>query len=115
MQIVLYTDDMEAITVIDLPSWFLDGLHAGRMMRVPVPTPPMVSLDVNTKINASFKMVDIWAERFIRKGKQTWFLFTNNDEAALLLRSDILPGQRKTFQDEYRRGFFTGLLRSMQM
>jgi hypothetical protein len=111
MQVVLYTDDMEAITVIDLPTWFMEKLHDGRMMRVAAPAPVQFTAEPEpAQTILTLPIVEIWAERFVRNGRVAWFLFTRNEEAALMLRSEPLPGQRKEFQDEYRRGFVRGLM-----
>lgn len=115
MQVVLYTDDMEAITVIDLPQWFLERLHDGQVMRVAVEDsapPTWPSADAVVPV-CKFYAVSIWAERFVRNGGSTWLLFTRDEELALLLRSSVLPGQRRDYQDEFKRGFIKGLLSTL--
>lgn len=113
-QVVLYTDEMEAITVIDLPQSFLRGLREGIYMRVPVQLPPALEPCENRALpDLSFQYVEIWAERFVRKGRDTWLLFTRNDELALLLKSDVLPGQRAAYQSEFRRGFVAALIQTL--
>lgn len=115
--IVLYADDMEAITVIDLP-WSrsqLDGLlQDRRQIRVPVPTrtsfSPQVGPEHDQPTFSRPRNVTIWTERFHRNGNTHWFFFTRDEEAALLLRSAPLPGQRKELQEEFRLGFAEGLL-----
>jgi hypothetical protein len=115
MQVVLYTDEMEAITVIDIPQWLLERVQDGQMIRLAVIEPPQVSAALAQEIPTPSPMrcVEIWAEKFRRKGRETWLLFTRDEEAALILKSDMLPGQRKAFQDEYRRGFVTAILRAL--
>jgi hypothetical protein len=103
---------MEAITVIDLPLWFLEKLHEGRSMRVAVQKPQLTPF-TDPPRERDFSHVTIWAEKFIRKGQQAWLLFTGDEELAMLLRSDVLPGQRKEFQMEFKRGFVHGLLASV--
>ena len=113
MQVVLYTDEMEAITVIDIPQWLLERLHDGQMIRLAVIEPLKTSISLAHEISSQPKVVAIWAEKIRRNGKEAWLLFTRNEEAALMLKSDVLPGQRKAFQDEYRRGFVTAILRAL--
>ena len=117
MNVVLYTDDMEAITVIDVPLWGMKMLRENQFFNVPLPPrqityphgpftegPPVLDL----------AYVTIWAEQFYRKGKMRWLLFTCDDELALALRSEVLPGQQRAHQEQYRQGFVSGFLRALQ-
>lgn len=108
--IVLYTDQMEPITVIELPQWFLDKLYDKQLMKVPVMSAISIESIYDPIIENALNSVDVWAESLYRKGNRYWLLFTNDENLALRLKSDVLPGQRKAFQDEYKRGFISGML-----
>lgn len=110
MEVVLYTDDMEPITVIDLPRGLCDMLDGGRMVHVAVQTPVNVAASVPPVFaDTPPKQVSIWAERFRRKGRDHVFLFTRDEEVALLLKASFLPGQRREVQEEFKRGLAHGL------
>lgn len=112
MQAVLYTNDFEPITVLDIPKWMWDRLMCGDTVHIPVMRPfifrsmPHISpIDCDNAI-----AVHITGEMMKRRGKQSLMLFTENDEHALLLRSDFLPGQRGELQSRERGAFARGFL-----
>lgn len=114
MRAVLYSDsDMEAITVIDVPEWAMAILRTGRAFRFPAPTLPCIELRTDPPRLDRFPMVEVWAERFVRRGVAHWMLFTRQDEVALLLRAEFLPGQRQEVAAQYRRGLVDGFLRAV--
>lgn len=61
-----------------------------------------------------FKLVSIRGERIRRFEHETLMLFTEDEETALLLRAEFLPGQRATLQDKERRAFAKGFLKALQ-
>jgi hypothetical protein len=93
MNVVLYTNDFEPITVLDLPRWLLDRLEEQGAVRVAVRQPVGVSPHP-----VDFTMppiVTIYCEKLRWKdGTVKPVLVTNDDELALTLRPDWLPGQR---------------------
>ena len=101
MNVVLYTNDFEPITVLDLPVWLLDRLEEQGTVRVAVQKPPGVSPDL-----VDFELppiVTIHCEKLRWKdGTVKPVLVTNDDELALTLRPDWLPGQQNTIQS-YRK------------
>lgn len=117
MRSVLYTPDMEPITVIELKPWALDYLRTNRRVVLSV-TPPlslqkMVNLSDEELSKCVFHTVTIYPERFVFYGKETMLLFTRDEESALLLSSAFLPGQWKEVQayerDAFARGFMDAL------
>jgi hypothetical protein len=115
MRVVLFSDeDMEPITVLDIPAWAMQRLHDGEIIRfqVPVPITDMYVLD-DCSVYKPLEVVQVWAERFTRHGQKHCMLFTRNETKAMALRSDILPGQRKEWQEQWRRGFSEGLLTAL--
>ena len=112
MQAVLYTNDFEPITVLDIPKWMWDRLMRGETIHIPVMRPfvfrsggyvPPIDCDDSIAVH-------ITGELLHRKGKRSLMLFTENDEHALLLRSDFLPGQRGELQIRERGAFARGFL-----
>ena len=112
MNAVLYTQDMEPITVIDLPMWSWDRLRAGGHVVVAAPLP--VTLVTPTSENPPFfRTVTITAERLCRRGHETLMLFTSDEESALLLKADFLPGQRASVQRLKRDSFAAGVVAAL--
>ncbi len=115
MEVVLYTDDMEPITVIDLPHVLCDMLKDGQMIRVAAPIPiSYAALTSHDFMEVEMKVASIWAERMRRKGRDHLFLFTRDEEIALSLKAAFLPGQRREVQDEYKRGLVEGLVAALR-
>lgn len=118
--VVLYTDSMEPITVLNVEMWALEALRRHRVLEFPVV--PRLGLPDFTEIPKPsdvirFHVVRVWSEDFVRKDKRHQFLFTNDDEYALLLKSEILPGQRKDWEDRrdgYAKGLLDGLYLALQ-
>ena len=109
MNVVLYTEDLEAITVIDLPHEAMQFFRDGKHWRVAVVDPMSAkSLASYAPCEDKMKIVTIWAEEIRRKGKTGWILFTEDEEFALMLKSSALPGQIKDYREEFKRGFVYG-------
>ena len=109
MNVVLYTEDLEAIAVIDLPHEAMQFFRDGKHWRVAVYEPMSAkSLASYALCDATMKIVTIRAEEM--RGKTGWMLFTDDDELALMLKSSMLPGQIKDFREEYKRGFANGFM-----
>lgn len=110
---VLYTDEMEPITVFDMPIQYMDrstiNLPVWQAMKV-----TWVEEDAPLEIEP-IKMVTIYRETFVRKGRRHSFWFVNERDLvnALKLRPDFLAGQRDEVDRRVRgaltRGFLMGL------
>lgn len=120
MRTVLYTDDMEPITVLDLKPWAMEYLVEHGNVRLPVMRPISTMwhaehFDGTTPI----MQVTIYAERFVRNGKKHMMLFTSDEETALLLRAAFLPGQQnevnRRMDDAYAKGVKSGFLTALDM
>lgn len=114
MNVVVYTEDMEPITVVDIPQWAWDRLARGERINLTVREP--ISLYWNKPLDSIPelpKMVSIWGEVFIRRGNRTLFVFTRDDENALALKSEFLPGQRSTLQERERQARAAGMLHGL--
>lgn len=113
MRVVLYTNDMEPITVIDLSETAARYLHQYNHVRLPVMEPFSLTPADGSDIQRQFKTVDIYAERLRRKDAETLMLFTNDEENALLLKSTFLAGQQKEINKIKNREFARGFLRAL--
>lgn len=114
MQVVLYTDDFEPITVINLPPFAKGYLENHRHIRVPVPVDITDVLYFRRDapiIGDTLKVVTIKIEKIYRNGKEHFLFFTNDEESALLLKSTFLPGQRSEIRKKEREAFCRGFLR----
>ena len=121
MNVVLYNRDWEPITIIDLTPRMLDFLVKNGEVSFPVRPEINYTACNNPYECIKFPMVRVWAEkiRFSNKRNPQLLLFTDNEEYALKLDAKILPGQQKTFNDNYRegisKGFLDGLYTALQL
>ena len=116
MNVVLYTDDMLPITVLDLSRAQLDFLERAGTMRLAVVRPlpsPYVVRELSEEV--SVDTVDLWIEPLYRNGRRHWLLFTGEkfEENALLLPSKYLPGQRHQLERDRREAFGRGILAAL--
>lgn len=98
MNVVIYTADFEPITVLDLPPWLIEQMEKVGHVRIAVQEPVVQEvLRLNgQKIEASSaKIVNIHCEKLRwRDGSLKPILVTPDEELALMLRPEWLPGQR---------------------
>ena len=106
MNVVLYTQDFEPITVLDLPHWLLEQLERQGSVRVAVLRPVQYArLDASIPVGSveGPQVVTIYCERLRwRDGTLKPILVTHDEELALTLRPHWLPGQVATVQS-YRK------------
>ena len=115
MRVVLYTDDMEPITVLQLSDFAAGLLEKRGRVSVPIIEPVRYMPPApDEKFGVNFRQVNIWAEAFMRNGVRHLFLFTNDEEAAMMLRSELLPGQHKEVQERERQAFARGFVQGLQ-
>jgi len=99
MNVVLYTPDLEPITILELPLWLLEQLEKQGAVRIAVLKPPRW---VQNGEGVTFDMpetVTVYAERLRwRDGTTKIILVTPDDELALTLKPEWLPGQRAAVQ-----------------
>lgn len=98
MNVVLYTTDFEPITILDLPLWLLEQLERQGAVRVAVMRPvSWVTEEEPVQHDPSVETVTIFCEKLRWHGDQVkTVLVTPNEELALMLRPEWLPGQRAT-------------------
>lgn len=116
MRAVLYTYDLEPITVIDLKPWARKFLRSQGSVRLAVHRPheAMLSHANASPMNVAEEWTHAWlveiTAEVIRRGRfESMMLFTRNEEAALMLKSDLLPGQirdqREMLKESFAKGF----------
>lgn len=100
MQVVLYTTEFEPITILDLPMWLLDQMEKHGGARIAVSLPPRFAPQLESEPVAFDgympEIVTIRCEKLRWRDDQLkTILITPNEELALSLRPDWLPGQRQ--------------------
>lgn len=98
MNCVLYTDDMEPITVLDLPMHAIElGKKLGDIQLAVLEPPRWVSVQeyaARSLAETRRHLVRIRFEKLMRRGCEHWILTTHDEVLALMLRPGWLPGQR---------------------
>lgn len=101
MNVVLYTQDFEPITVLDLPQWLLEQLERQGAVRVGVFRPVQFGAGDGVPVGSveGPDVVTIYCERLHWKdGTVKPILVTDDEELALTLKPEWLPGQRQRAQ-----------------
>jgi saccharopine dehydrogenase-like NADP-dependent oxidoreductase len=96
MNVVLYTEDFEPITVLDLPVWLLETMERHGGVRVAVLEPLQITKPAEESLSMhSPKIVTIYCEKLRWKdGSTKPVLITYDEELALMLRPSWLTGQQ---------------------
>jgi hypothetical protein len=88
MNVVIYTKDFEPIISIDLPMWLLNDMERKGGAKLAIPSPDNnTSLTICTLLLKNIKWID-------NSDKQV--IITLDEEIALMLKPNWLPGQRAT-------------------
>jgi len=117
MRTVLYTHDLEPITILELEEWKMRMLEERGRVELAVMKPMSVAAWNPSVVPEPEPIwrVCITAERFHSNGQIHMMLFTHNEEHALLLKSAFLPGQRWALKEltaaEFAKGFLAALSR----
>jgi hypothetical protein len=119
MNVVLYTNDLEPITILDLPVWLLEQLEKQGAARIAVVPPTFLNAPERPYEydQGMFKTVTIYCEKLRWKdGTTKPILITRDEELALSLRPDWLPGQRASIQGYKKaiRHLTENLIRAMR-
>lgn len=111
---VLYTNDLEPITVIDLsPVAMHYLLKKGSAVLAVWEEFKFVPVDESTSM-PKVRTVRIRAEEFRYRNARSLMLFTDDEEDALLMRAAFLPGQTKAKREVHANGFKAGFLAAIQ-
>lgn len=113
MNAVLYTCQLEPITVVDIPMWLWDNLKRGDTIRLVVVEEPSYVPIYTRPVLESMRIVSIFGERFVYKNQESLMLFTHDEESALLLKAGFLPGQYAEVQRHERSAFAEGFLKAL--
>jgi hypothetical protein len=110
---------MEPITVIELEPWAWQFLREQRSVRLAVHRQVSAHYDPDAENAPTFDMgkwiVHITAEVLVRGKHTSLMLFTNDEEAALLLKSELLPGQHRDVQDREKAAMAKGFMSALNM
>jgi hypothetical protein len=114
MRCVIYDPlDLEALTVINVPDYFLREIERrqrGSMLRFALPPEPLKWPKPEDLIDMlSIKTAEILFERFQYGSQTTWVGMAMNPEMALALKSEFLPGQQAEVWAEKRKSFLEGV------
>ena len=110
MKHVLYTSELEPITIIELNAFCEDYLLKHGRVALPVLDMPHCMKQHSATDKLQFKTLTILAERFVYYGVEHMLLITGDEETALLLKAAFLPGQTRALNDVRDRGFVEGFL-----
>jgi len=111
--------DLEPLTVIDVPQDFIRGLERGErwnILRFPVPEPIRMTwrAPLGEITLGPLKIAEVRMERFHYGRLSTWCAMALNPEICLLMKSELLPGQRRDAQERERNAFVNGLMAAFQ-
>jgi len=119
MNVVLYTQNFEPITVLDLPLWLLEQLEKQGAVKVAVMRPMQLDKTGTIAVGSveGNQVVTIYCEKLRWKdGTIKPILITYDEELALTLRPEWLPGQRAAVQSYHKaiRQLTDSLIRAMR-
>lgn len=117
MNVVLYTMDLEPITVIDLPLWAMEQGESQGAVRLAVPQPLPVTPYTCTDIRSMrVHAVLLRFHRLRFYGRDGWMVTVDDEALALKLRASWLPGQQREINDQRKlvQSLTDTLLRELQ-
>lgn len=114
---VLYSNDFEPITVLELSPRARSRLEVDGEVVIPVMEPVTFQTVWDDSLETQSRVRSVWivAEMLRRRGKNHLMLFTQNDEDALLLKAAFLPGQRGQVKKECADAFAKGFLEALRI
>jgi hypothetical protein len=108
MNVVVYSTNLEPITILELPLWLLEQLETKGSVRIAIRTS-----DESTNPDT----VALYCEKLRwRDGTTKVIIVTPDEELALTLKPEWLPGQQATVQSyrTYIRHLTDKLIRAMR-
>jgi hypothetical protein len=109
--VVFDPQDMEALTVIEVPQSYIRNLEADKcsqVLRFAVPVPFSFKQWEPSDGLQECPIANVRMERFHYRGVVTWVAIALNPEICLRMRSELLPGQRRDAQERERESFEKG-------
>lgn len=120
MRHVLYANDFEPITIIELNPWQENHIRRHNVVRLPVfPSTETMQLSAAPTMETC-RIVTIKSELIYRGSHplnyiEHMLLFTGDEESALLLKAAFLPGQRSELNKIQREAFANGFLQALRI
>jgi hypothetical protein len=114
---VLYTRDLRPITVLKMTEFMHNRFLAYGMVRLAI-YPEIKNYWEHENINKmTYQTIDIQSEIFVYRTTKSLMLFVD-EECALLLQSEMLPGQieqsKRDNKSAYKSGFAKGFLKAWE-
>lgn len=119
MKTVLYTYDLEPITVVDIPIDSYKTIEERNIHYFYLAITPEVITTANAGDAIGFDIknykVCINIEQFEFYGKRKFFFFVNEEDLtkAFRLRAEYLPGQNRLRDETFKKGVAEGMLRAL--
>lgn len=113
-RVVIYTNDMEPITVIELPSVARALLMSQGRVHLAVPVTPD-SWESQNAAMLNYPQVTLYVESMFRHGKVHKMVFTHDEESALLLKAAFLPGQQGELGEVRAEALARGFMRALAL
>lgn len=109
-QCVLYTNDLEPITILELSPHLRDHLMTYGNVTLPIQEPVRLLPHDGLEpiVGAGFRTVRIVAERLRFRNRASLLLFTADEESALLIKPAFLPGQQNELTRIRHQSFAEG-------
>lgn len=100
MNVVIYTQDLEPVTVIDLPHWAMEQGEREGVVRLVSRQPLPMSLHKNDAavIKVHTALIRFNKMRFF--GRDGWIVTTDSDAMAMGLEATWLPGQKHEIEEQ---------------
>ena len=114
MNAVLYTTQLEPITVVDIPMFLWDMLAKGETVQLEVFEPVSFVDPASVPLEGKRRLVRVFGEKLRRGRHETLMLFTRDEENALALPADFLVGQRHELQRRQRAAFVSGVVQALR-
>lgn len=112
--VVLYTVDLEPITVLQLGKWAQERLWENSRLRLAVNDAPRVHYSVELPTSAACRVIELRREK-LRWGERTYLmLVTDNERDALDLQAAFLPGQREAVRRAEETALARGFLMALE-
>ena len=105
MNVVLYTKDFEPITVLDLPLWLTEEMEKRGGVKLAVQEPLTSEwLNSDPSVLHQPKVCTLYCQKLKWfDGTQKTIVITPDEELALILKPDWLPGQRAVHNQYVQR------------
>lgn len=113
-RVVIYSQDMEPITVVELSAGVAECLIRHRAVRLPVYAPVRYVRCNEAPSYDACTSVQLRADVYVKDNRRYMMITTCDEESALLLRSVFLPGQYTAVQERERRAFAEGFFEAFK-